>query len=91
MELSNALANADPKSFCSRIPVHQDGTCNGLQHYAALGRDRSGGETVNLLPGDFPQDIYMEVLGEVKRRVRWKLCACIFGSQTLLLLVSLGR
>jgi hypothetical protein len=21
------------------LPVHMDGSCNGLQHYAALGRD----------------------------------------------------
>ncbi|CBI27616.3 unnamed protein product, partial [Vitis vinifera] len=22
------------------MPVHQDGSCNGLQHHAALGRDK---------------------------------------------------
>jgi len=26
----------------------QDGSCNGLQHYAALGRDSFGAEQVNL-------------------------------------------
>jgi DNA-directed RNA polymerase len=39
----------------SHLPVHQDGTCNGLQHYAALGGDRLGAEAVNLLPGDAPR------------------------------------
>jgi DNA-directed RNA polymerase len=27
-----------------------DGSCNGLQHYAALGRDEAGGQAVNVIP-----------------------------------------
>jgi DNA-directed RNA polymerase len=38
--------------------VVQDGSCNGLQHYAALGRDRHGAESVNLIAGDKPADVY---------------------------------
>jgi DNA-directed RNA polymerase len=38
--------------------VHQDGSCNGLQHYAALGRDEAGGEQVNLMPRERPGDVY---------------------------------
>ena len=34
-----ALASGDPASFRCAVPVHQDGSCNGLQHYAALGGD----------------------------------------------------
>ena len=45
----------DPARYVSCVPVHQDGSCNGLQHYAALGRDLSGGESVNLMPTDKPQ------------------------------------
>jgi DNA-directed RNA polymerase len=30
--------------------IHQDGSCNGLQHYAALGRDIEGANQVNLAP-----------------------------------------
>jgi len=41
--------------YVSRVPVHQDGSCNGLQHYAALGRDLTGGYAVNLCPSDKPQ------------------------------------
>ena len=41
-----------------RLPVHQDGSCNGLQHYAALGRDEAGGEQVNLMPRERPGDVY---------------------------------
>ena len=33
---------ADPESYPSSMPVHQDGSCNGLQHYAALLRDTHG-------------------------------------------------
>ena len=36
----------------------QDGSCNGLQHYAALGRDEKGGQAVNLMPGPKPADVY---------------------------------
>ena len=31
------------KYLCG-LPVHQDGSCNGLQHYAALGKDADGGK-----------------------------------------------
>ena len=41
--------------------VHQDGSCNGLQHYAALGRDVEGAYQVNLGPGEKPSDIYTHV------------------------------
>ena len=55
MEVRDALATGDPASFVSRLPVQIDGSCNGLQHYAALGRDLDGGFSVNLLPSDRPQ------------------------------------
>ena len=46
-----------------------DGSCNGLQHYAALGRDTIGGKAVNLLEADGPEDVYLGVMHEVIRRV----------------------
>ena len=54
-DLKAALDSGNPATYCSKIPVHQDGSCNGLQHYAALARDESGGRAVNLLPVDKPQ------------------------------------
>ena len=51
MELVDALESPNPELYESFIPVHQDGSCNGLQHYAALGRDAFGGSQVNLVPG----------------------------------------
>lgn len=57
-EIRDAFASGDPESFRSRLPCHQDGSCNGLQHYAALGRDELGGRSVNLVPGEKPGDVY---------------------------------
>ena len=52
---------ADPESFVSTLPVALDGSCNGLQHYAAALRDSRGGAAVNLVPSDVPADIYGRV------------------------------
>jgi len=60
-ELKAALESPDPTKFVSHLPVHQDGTCNGLQHYAALGGDSWGAQQVNLIPGEKPSDIYSAV------------------------------
>lgn len=40
MEIKKALSNPNPELYICHFPVHQDGSCNGLQHYAALGRDK---------------------------------------------------
>ncbi|KAF2467692.1 DNA/RNA polymerase [Lindgomyces ingoldianus] len=69
IELKNALDSPDPTRFISHLPVHQDGTCNGLQHYAALGGDQAGASQVNLEPSDRPQDIYTGVAELVKEIV----------------------
>lgn len=65
-EIASAVRSPDPEKFLSHFPVHQDGSCNGLQHYAALGRDQHGGQSVNLVPFDRPQDVYAEVAGLVE-------------------------
>ncbi|KAH9461338.1 hypothetical protein Pst134EA_017647 [Puccinia striiformis f. sp. tritici] len=69
IELSNALRSADPYEFQTSLPVHQDGSCNGLQHYAALGGDIDGGKEVNLVPGIKPGDVYSKVAVEVNKLV----------------------
>merc|ERR1711970_1717408 len=38
-EMADAIRSGDPENFYSGIPVAQDGSCNGLQHYAAMTRD----------------------------------------------------
>ncbi|KAI1301824.1 DNA-directed RNA polymerase, mitochondrial [Halotydeus destructor] len=67
MEVAAAVRCPDPETFVSHFPVHQDGSCNGLQHYAALGRDQQGAEAVNLHPSDRPQDVYMVVANLVEK------------------------
>lgn len=61
------------EEYLCRIPIHQDGSCNGLQHYAALGKDKEGGISVNLLQTDSSRpirsDVYTEVLNIVKDQV----------------------
>jgi DNA-directed RNA polymerase len=56
-EIIRAIDSGDPESYMCSLPVHMDGSCNGLQHYAALGRDTVGGRAVNLLESDGPQDV----------------------------------
>lgn len=69
-ELTNALETPDPTKFVSRLPIHQDGSCNGLQHYAALGGDIAGARQVNLEPGDKPADVYTGVCDLVKAEIK---------------------
>ncbi|KAK8080570.1 hypothetical protein PG997_008388 [Apiospora hydei] len=68
-ELKAAMDLPDPTQYVSHLPVHQDGTCNGLQHYAALGGDLWGAQQVNLVPGDRPADVYSAVANLVKESV----------------------
>jgi DNA-directed RNA polymerase, mitochondrial len=54
----------------SSLPVHQDGTCNGLQHYAALGGDDKGAQQVNLGITDRPSDVYTYVANMVEKQIQ---------------------
>ena len=69
IELVQALDSPDPTNFVSHLPVHQDGSCNGLQHYAALGGDMAGAKQVNLEPGAKPADVYTGVADLVSAEV----------------------
>ncbi|KFQ46686.1 hypothetical protein N333_04446, partial [Nestor notabilis] len=66
MEIAKASRSPDPAAYISHFPVHQDGSCNGLQHYAALGRDLIGAISVNLMPCNVPQDVYSAVAQQVE-------------------------
>ncbi|KFB46178.1 DNA-directed RNA polymerase [Anopheles sinensis] len=66
MEIAKVHRCPDPEKFESGFPIHQDGSCNGLQHYAALGRDTPGAISVNLAPADVPQDVYSAVAALVE-------------------------
>lgn len=69
VEIKRALEHTEgPEDYTSHHPIHQDGSCNGLQHYAALGRDHLGARAVNLVPADNPQDVYSEIAAIVDRK-----------------------
>lgn len=65
IHLAEALRSPSPETTISYIPVHQDGSCNGLQHYAALGRDKLGASAVNLVKGERPADVYSGIAARV--------------------------
>ncbi|KAK8459518.1 hypothetical protein SEVIR_2G161200v4 [Setaria viridis] len=70
MNLTEALRSPSPEATISHIPVHQDGSCNGLQHYAALGRDKLGAIAVNLVAGEKPADVYSGIATRVVEIMR---------------------
>ncbi|MCW2317100.1 DNA-directed RNA polymerase [Rhodoblastus acidophilus] len=58
--------------YVSHLPIHVDGTCNGIQHLSAMTRDEVAGAYVNLTPSGKPQDIYKfvaDALQEVLERI----------------------
>ncbi|MBF0160567.1 MAG: hypothetical protein HQL58_13720 [Magnetococcales bacterium] len=65
----------DPRALI-HLPIQIDGSCNGLQHIAALTGDRGLAQAVNVQPNDsgFPGDIYSELasaaaanLGQIRK------------------------
>ncbi|THH14382.1 hypothetical protein EW146_g5951 [Bondarzewia mesenterica] len=69
MELKAAIESPNPLEYECSLPVHQDGTCNGLQHYAALGGDARGAKQVNLDVADRPSDVYTYVANMVEKLI----------------------
>ncbi|XP_048228185.1 DNA-directed RNA polymerase 3, chloroplastic [Ricinus communis] len=65
INLSEALKSSSPHTVISHLPIHQDGSCNGLQHYAALGRNSPEAAAVNLVAGEKPADVYTEIAARV--------------------------
>ena len=56
--------------FVSYLPCGQDGSCNGLQHIAALWRNEELARRVNLLPSERPNDFYTDMLHTVEKRLQ---------------------
>ena len=67
-ELTEALKG--DHTFVSRLPICFDGSCNGLQHLAAMTGDTDTARRVNLTLSEAPQDIYQDVADKVKARVK---------------------
>jgi len=62
LEINRILAlDTDPATVTSTLVCHQDGTCNGLQHMAAITGSRETAVSVNCVAStkdDVPSDIY---------------------------------
>lgn len=80
--LAACLALTDKKA-AEHLPIQVDGSCNGSQHYAAIGRDWDAAATVNMIPRDMPADIYSDVAAKVAERVAKDAAAGIPEAQIL--------
>lgn len=61
-----SIHDAVGAEFVSNLPVNQDGTCNGLQHFAAMGLDPEAAVLVNLTPSATPAGLYTQVADKVR-------------------------
>lgn len=68
-EWTAAMGGEDVKSFVSHLPIPMDGTCNGLQHLSAMGRDPKGARATNVAANKERQDIYSDVANLVMEKV----------------------
>ncbi len=60
---------AEGPAYASHLPIAMDGTCNGMQHLSALGRDPVGGAWTNLVCAEDPRDLYQEVANRLQAMV----------------------
>lgn len=60
-EIKAVLESPNPELFESKLPIGQDGSANGIQHFAAMARDQFAGPLVNLTPNIKPVDVYEEI------------------------------
>lgn len=67
--LAVCMAIVNPEK-AAHLPVRIDGKCNGLAHYAAMGRDLRGAMETSLYPEDKPSDVYQTVADSVAPVVR---------------------
>lgn len=81
MEITNVLSYIEKghniEDYLCRIPIHLDGSCNGLQHYAALGADKEAAESVNVIPSEHQglkfNDVYTQVLNLVVEEINHRV------------------
>ncbi|MGH1375998.1 MAG: DNA-directed RNA polymerase [Alphaproteobacteria bacterium] len=72
-------AERNGESFVSHLPIAQDGSCSGIQHFSAMLKDEEGGSAVNLVPMERPQDIYQKVCEKAQNRFRLEANGYIKG------------
>lgn len=69
LDVYAAITSPNPEEYVSHQHIHQDGSCNGLQHYAALGRDFEGAFQVNLVNREIPGDLYTHIAKMVEEKI----------------------
>lgn len=65
ISMASQLSGETVTDFVSHLPIPLDGSCNGLQHLAALGLDPIGARATNLTADPVRQDVYQEVANRV--------------------------
>lgn len=66
-EWYNAVqANDKGEAYYTGLPIALDATQSGIQVYAALGRNQSDGEKVNITDNERPGDLYTAVMNEAQ-------------------------
>ena len=83
MEWARFVQSNRSPEFISHLAVSVDGSCNGLQHFAALLRDPIGGAAVNLVPGEKTADVYAQVATLVAQYVHQDLTSTATLASTL--------
>lgn len=68
-ELYLAWTGDPSEQFISHLPINLDGSCNGLQHLSAMGRDPVGAKATNVAANTVRQDIYTQIATVVERLV----------------------
>lgn len=64
------------EDFISNVPVHQDGTCSGLQHISVITRDLATAKAVNMTAAthdDKPADVYTDIIVNANQRTEVEL------------------
>jgi len=72
-ELRISIASIEGIKEFSHLPIYLDATCNGIQHLAALSKDKNIAPLVNLTKSnsdDSPQDIYSYVIPFVEAELK---------------------
>jgi DNA-directed RNA polymerase len=75
IEWANATECTNPEKYMSTLPVHQDGSNNGLQLLSLLGRDPVGARLTNCSADPTRYDIYSETAEVVKRLINEDIMA----------------
>jgi DNA-directed RNA polymerase, mitochondrial len=75
VEWSQATGMTNPAKFMCSLPVHQDGSNNGLQLMSLIGRDPIGAKLTNCSADPVRYDIYAETAEVVKRLINEDIMA----------------